>query len=134
MELRSKVLIVEDDNAMAQMCAKLIRRRGHLPLITGCGHDALALVREAGDIDVVISDIQMPHMSGVELLSRLRALDETLPVILVTGYAHLCSPSQAIALGATDYIMKPFEPEILIGSLERATRSRHNLAHNSVHK
>src|SRR5262245_42867500 len=134
MDLRSKVLIVEDDNAMAQMCAKLIRRRGHIPLITSSGHDALSLVREGRDIDVVISDVQMPHMSGVELLARLRALDETLPVILITGYAHLCGPSQAIALGATDYITKPFEPEVLIGSLERATRSRYNLTHNSLHK
>jgi DNA-binding NtrC family response regulator len=117
-----KVLIVEDDNAMAQMCAKLIRRRGHSPLIASSARDALAMVRDARDIDVVISDVQMPQMSGVELLSRLRALDGTLPVILITGYAHVLSPAQAQALGATDYIMKPFEPEVLIGSLERAIR------------
>jgi DNA-binding NtrC family response regulator len=130
MNPQSKVLIVEDDNAMAQMCAKLIRRRGHTVVIASSAQDALAMVREAGDIDVVISDIQMPEMTGMQLLARLRDLDETLPVILITGYAHLSGPSQALALGATDYIMKPFEPETLIGSLERATRSRHKLAHN----
>jgi two-component system C4-dicarboxylate transport response regulator DctD len=130
MSLHTKVLIVEDDNAMAQMCAKLIRRRGYTVLIAGSGQDALAMVREAGDIDVVISDIQMPQMNGTQLLARIRALDATLPVILITGYAHLLSPSQALALGAADYIMKPFEPEILIGSLERATRSRHKVIHN----
>ena len=82
--------------------------------------------------DLVFLDVQMPHMSGIELLARLRALDETLPVILITGYAHLCSPSQALALGATDYIMKPFEPEILIASLERASKSLHRIQNASV--
>ncbi len=119
-----KVLIVEDDNAMAQMCAKLIRRRGYTVLIAASGHDALAIVREASDIDVVISDVQMPEMSGLQLMAGLHSIDSTLPIILMTGYAHLLSPSEAFALGAADYIMKPFEPETLIGSLERARRSR----------
>jgi DNA-binding NtrC family response regulator len=131
--MRTKVLIVEDDNAMAQMCAKLIRRHGHTALIAGSGQDALTMITEAHDIDVVISDVQMPQMSGVQLLARLRAFDATLPIILITGYAHLLSPAEALELGATDYIMKPFEPETLIGSLERATKSRHKLTHNSTH-
>jgi DNA-binding NtrC family response regulator len=58
-------------------------------------------------------------MSGVQLLARLRALDTAVPVILMTGYTHLLNPSQAYALGAVDYILKPFDPEELIGSLER---------------
>jgi DNA-binding NtrC family response regulator len=128
MESQAKVLIVEDDNAMAQMCAKLIRRHGHTAVIAGSGSDALAMVREARDIDVVISDVQMPQMTGVQLLSRLRDIDSSLPVILITGYAQVLSPLQAFELGATDYIMKPFEPEILIGSLERAL----GLAHKSA--
>src|SRR5262249_1819496 len=79
----TKVLIVEDDNAMAQMCAKLIRRRGHTVVIAGSGQDALAMIRQAADIDVVISDVQMPQMSGMQLLVRLRALDANLPIILM---------------------------------------------------
>jgi DNA-binding NtrC family response regulator len=119
----TKVLIVEDDNAMAQMCAKLIRRRGHNVVIAASGQDALAMVREARDIDVVITDVQMPKMSGMQLVARLHALDATLPIILMTGYAQLLSPSEALEIGAADYIMKPFEPETLIGSLERAINS-----------
>jgi DNA-binding NtrC family response regulator len=122
--MRTKVLIVEDDDAMAQMCAKLIRRHGHTALIAHCGQDALALVRAAQDIDVVISDVQMPQMTGIQLLVSLHALDATLPIILMTGYAHVFSISEALALGAADCITKPFEPETLIGSLERARRSR----------
>jgi DNA-binding NtrC family response regulator len=125
-----KILIVEDDNAMAQMCAKLIRRRGHTVLIAGCGQDALAVIRSAGDIDVVLSDVQMPSMSGEQLLARLRALDCTIPIVLMTGYTQPLGPSEAIARGAADYILKPFDPEALLGCLERATRVRQNLAHN----
>ena len=119
-----KVLIVEDDNAMAQMCAKLIRRHGHTVVIAGSGQDALAIVRQGGDIDVVISDVQMPKMGGQQLLECLHALDATLPIILMTGYTHILGPKQALEQGAADYLVKPFEPETLIGSLERATRFR----------
>jgi DNA-binding NtrC family response regulator len=131
--MQTKVLIVEDDNAMAQMCAKLIRRRGHTVVIAGTGQDALAMIRQAADIDVVISDVQMPQMSGMQLLVRLRALDANLPIILMTGHANLLSPSEALALGAADYIMKPFEPETLICSLERVRHSRQKLTHHSAH-
>jgi DNA-binding NtrC family response regulator len=121
--MQTKVLIVEDDNAMAQMCAKLIRRRGHTVVIAASGQDALAMVREARDIDVVITDVQMPKMSGMQLAARLHALNANLPIILMTGYALLLSPSEALEIGAADYILKPFEPETLIGSLERALNS-----------
>jgi two-component system response regulator FlrC len=117
--MRLKVLIVEDDDAMAQMCAKLIRRRGHMVMTAGSGQEALATILQAKDINVVVSDVEMPEMSGVQLLVRLRALDTGLPIILMTGYTHLLSPSQAYALGAVDYIIKPFDPEVLIESLER---------------
>ena len=127
---RMKVLIVEDDNAMAQMCAKLIRRQGHSAVIACSPKDALVLVREARDIDVVISDVQMPQLGGIELLAAIHAVDESLPVILMTGCAELLNPDQAIQLGAADYIMKPFDPDTLVASVERATKLRHNLAHN----
>lgn len=127
---RLKVLIVDDDNAMAQMCAKLIQRRGHSAIIACSCPDAIAIVREARDIDVVISDLQMPHMTGLQLLARLRAIDETLPIILMTGHAQVLSSDQAIALGAADYVAKPFDSETFVHSIERASRSRHNLAHN----
>ena len=126
MQSRLKVLIVEDDNAMAQMCAKLIRRSGHSAVIACSSEDALAVVREDREIDVVVSDVQMPQMSGIQLLATLRAIDGRLPIILMTGYTHLLNPAQAIALGAADYIMKPFDSEALIASLDRAARSRHD--------
>ncbi|OLE75212.1 MAG: hypothetical protein AUG12_00105 [Acidobacteria bacterium 13_1_20CM_2_57_8] len=121
---RIKVLIVEDDHAMARMCARLIQRRGHSALVACSSHDALSIVRTVHDVDVVISDVQMPEISGIQLLARLRAIDGSLPIILMTGYANVLTPTQAVALGATDYITKPFDSETLLGSVERAFRMR----------
>jgi len=122
-----KVLIVEDDNAMAQMCAKLIRRQGHSALIAGSCQDALTIVRATGDVDAVLSDVQMPEMTGLELLAHLREFSAALPVILMTGYTTADGSNAAMSLGATDYISKPFDADTLIGSLERAMRVRATL-------
>ena len=128
MQCPARVLIVEDDNAMAQMCAKLIRRRGHSAVIAGSSQDALAIVRAGTGVDVVLSDVQMPNMTGVELMAGLRAIDGDLPIILMTGYANVLSPTEAVELGATDYLTKPFDSETLLCSLERAIRTVRRLA------
>jgi len=125
MSYRIKVLIVEDDNALAQMCAKLIRRRGHSAVIACSSQDALAIVRMVGDIDVVISDIKMPAMDGIQLMSHLHAIDAELPIILMTGYTSILGSNPAKALGAADYLVKPFDSEALLGSVERAFRMKH---------
>ena|SRR5215469_15649719 len=125
---RLKVLLVEDDCSLAQMCAKLIRRRGHSAVIASTCQDALRIILSGDDIDVVVSDIQMPEMTGLQLLSRLRTISESLPVILMTGYGHTVTAAQALAMGAADYILKPFEPDVFMACLEQATRSGHKAA------
>ena len=124
MDLSLNVLIVEDDNAMAQMCAKLIRRRGHSAVIAGSCHEALRILAARGDVDAVISDVQMPQMSGIELLAQLREINVQIPVILMTGYTNIVSADEAVTLGAADYLSKPFDAETLIGSLERSFLKR----------
>jgi DNA-binding NtrC family response regulator len=117
-----KVLMVEDDSAMAQMCAKLLRRRGHTIHVAGTAEEALIIMEDQRDLDVVVSDVHMPRMSGIQLLQRIRAIDNSIPFILMTGYTHIVNASQAIALGAADYIVKPFDPEVFIHCLERVLR------------
>jgi two-component system C4-dicarboxylate transport response regulator DctD len=124
MDLSLNVLIVEDDHAMAQMCAKLIRRRGHFPIIAGSGQDALQILQIGRNVDAVISDIQMPQMSGIELLAQVRDINAQIPVILMTGYTNVVSATEAVSLGAADNLSKPFDSETLIGSLERSFLKR----------
>lgn len=117
-----KVLIVEDDIALAQMCAKLIQRQGHATLIAYSCQEALAIVDSNPDLAAVLTDVQMPHMSGIELLASLQELNSQLPVILMTGFANVVTSAEAVSLGAADYLSKPFDAETLIASLDRAFR------------
>ena len=123
-----KVLLVEDDQAMARMCAKLIHRRGHCAVVAHSSEEAVRIVSDSDDIDVVVSDVQMPEMNGIQLLTRLQTMKNTLPVVLMTGYGHLVSSAQVLAMGAAGYIIKPFEPDAFVDCVEHATRSRHKTA------
>jgi FixJ family two-component response regulator len=67
-----------------------------------------------------MQDVHMPQMSGIELLAQLREFNTQLPVILMTGYTNLVGSSEAVELGASDYLSKPFDAETLIGSIERS--------------
>ena len=123
-----KVLLVEDDQAMARMCAKLIHRRGHCAVVARSSEEAVRIVSDRDDIDVVVSDVQMPEMNGIQLLAMLHTMKNTLPVVLMTGYGHLVSSAQVLAMGAAGYIVKPFEPDVFVDCVERATRSQHKTA------
>jgi len=120
----TKILIVEDDNAMAQMCAKLLRRRGHSVLIANSGLDAVAIVRFGGDVDLVISDFRMPQMDGLQLVGRLHEIDSTLPVILMTGFASDVRVEHATKFGISDCVIKPFDPDGLLTSIDKVLRTR----------
>lgn len=73
---------------------------------------------------VVVSDIRMPGMDGMELLKRINKMDPALPVILITGHGDVAMAVEAMKLGAYDFIEKPFDPEQLITKIERASKTR----------
>ena len=76
----------------------------------------------AGGVHVIVSDISMPEMTGVELLRTIRAYDADLPVVLVTGLPAIDSATDAVEYGAFKYIVKPFEAEVLRSAVERARK------------
>lgn len=115
-----KVLLVEDDEAVSRVYVKALRRGGFDVLSTTNAQEARELFQRE-TIDLVLSDINMPGMSGVELLKHLRAEDLDVPVILMTGAPEISSASEAVALGAMRYLTKPID----ISELER-------IAHKAV--
>jgi putative two-component system response regulator len=118
---RSNILIVDDDPYVLESTAILLEESGYH--ITTCRSASDALTRfTAAPADVVLTDIKMPHVSGVELLGRIHTIDPQVPVVLMTAYAELDVALDAIKKGAFDFITKPFKPEYLLYTVEKAVK------------
>jgi DNA-binding NtrC family response regulator len=120
------VLVVDDDEDLLRVSARALRDEGFEVRTFNSAKPVLeALESAAGRIDVVLSDIHMPDLSGLELLAAVRERWPTVVVTLMTGQAELDSAVQALRLGAYDYLVKPVDPfETLSPALRRAVEYR----------
>lgn len=114
---RPRVLLVEDEEPLRLAIARYLTRAGHEVLQASNGVEALRVVVQQTP-DVVISDVTMPDMDGVELLRKIRERDLDLPVVLATGAPTVASAAQAVGLGALAYLIKPVE----LSELEQTAR------------
>ena len=108
----AKILIVDDERQMRLAMSETLRRAGYTTSDASSGADALVLF-EKGGYELVVSDIRMPEMDGIELLSRLRATDPEVPVVMVTAFGTIEDAVEAMKRGAADYLLKPFSPDYL---------------------
>jgi len=115
------VLLVDDEPEALRAFERTLRGAGYQVEAFVSARDAVKRV-SAGGVHVVVSDISMPEMTGVELLRTIRAHDADLPVVLVTGLPAIDSATDAVEYGAFKYIVKPFEPEVLRAAVERARK------------
>jgi two-component system response regulator AtoC len=123
MSLPRRILIVDDDRAMRELLASLFKERGLWVEDASSADAALARAAEH-DFDVVLSDVRMPGLSGVELVGQLRRLRPGTPVVLMTAFGSIDSAVDAMRGGAFDYLTKPFEPDAVILAVERALAHR----------
>jgi two-component system, OmpR family, response regulator len=108
-----KILIVDDDIAFLETIKQRLELRGIEVLAATSGKQALEILnRETAD--AVILDVSMPEMNGLETLREIRAKDSSLPVLMLTGHASLRTAEEGIAMGATDYLCKPFPMDDLV--------------------
>ena len=122
-ELNStKILIVEDDMDMADTCAKFFLRSGYLPITCDSGEIALRTLTYDKSIHLVLTDLRMPGMDGVELLKKIKTNFPEIDVVLMTGYGTISGAVEAIKQGAADYITKPFNKEELLNAIEKITK------------
>jgi DNA-binding NtrC family response regulator len=119
---RARILIVDDEPDMVDNIARILGRAGHDCLTAGDGARATALLSERPD--VLVTDLKMPDIDGMELLRRARSTDADLPVIVVTGFATIESAVTAVKEGAFDYLPKNFSIDQLQVAVERALRHR----------
>lgn len=119
----ARVLLVDDEAYILTVLSVLFRSRGDDVEVAQGGQEALCLL-EAGTFDLMISDIRMTPMNGMELLAVCRERYPALPVIMVTAYDTAESESQASELGAVAYLRKPFDNEELLRTAAEAMALR----------
>jgi DNA-binding NtrC family response regulator len=121
--VQGRILIADDDREMAQLLGHLFHREGLTPLLAKDGAEAVQMVH-GGDPDVLLADLRMPGMDGMELMRQAKDLDPELPVILFTGYAEVQGAVEAIRAGAHDYLAKPFDNREVLRVVLRALNER----------
>ncbi len=117
------VALIDDDDDLRAAMAQTLELAGYAVQPFARAAEALAMI----DTDfpgVVVSDVRMPHMSGIDLFRALHGRDAELPVILVTGHGDVPMAVDALKAGAWDFLTKPFDPDALVASVGRATETR----------
>lgn len=114
----SRILIVDDEPDMRLAVRNVLKLRGYDISEAGDGPSALEMARESRP-DLVLLDMRLPGMDGIEVLDGLKKLDDTVPVVMITGYGHIQSAVDVMKLGASEYLQKPFENAQLVETVKR---------------
>jgi len=117
--MKEKILIVEDEPNMRKTLSSILEEEGFLPIQAEQAKEGLKILSRE-NISLVISDIKMPQMDGIQFLRQMRSKSYDIPVIIITAYGSFDSAVEALRLGAYDYITKPFEPESVVHTVQRA--------------
>jgi two-component system response regulator PilR (NtrC family)/two-component system response regulator HydG len=117
------LLVVEDDRAMRTLLVETLSEEGFQVEAAANGAEAVARARQGG-LAVVVTDLNMPELSGLDLLRELRAGDEPPHVITITAFGSIDTAIRAMKLGAFDYLTKPFELEELVLAVDKALEDR----------
>lgn len=112
------LLLVDDDATLREVLARALARRGFSVRSAANGEEALALARE-GCPQYAVVDLKMPGLSGLALVPQLKALNPTMCILMLTGYASIATAVEAIKLGATHYLAKPADADEIVAALGR---------------
>src|SRR5262249_32594394 len=107
-----RILVVDDERSMRELLAIVLRREGYDVVLAENGHAAVDVL-EREPVDLLISDIKMPDLSGVDVLRAAKRVDQDILGIMITAFASTDSAVEAMRLGACDYLSKPFDVDLL---------------------
>jgi two-component system, NtrC family, response regulator AtoC len=124
------ILIADDEPHMRRLLEIMLQKMGHTVFAASDGQEALELARK-NPVDLVITDLRMPRMDGITLLSRLREEGQDVPVIVITAHGTVESAVDAMKRGASDYLLRPFDLDALELAIERVLGSAEMTRHNA---
>ena len=115
----AKILIIDDDPRIPILLRHLLRLKGYESVSSESGKQALALIKQ-DTFDLIITDLRMQNINGMELLREVQTLEPFIPVIMVTAYASDETAIESVNLGVFDYLPKPYKGDELIDAVKRA--------------
>ena len=118
-----QILIVDDEQSMREFLSICLRRAGHTTSTIDSAEGAIAELGQR-EFDVVVTDLKMPNMDGMELLRRALALDPELPVVMITAHGTVDNAVEALKTGAFDYVTKPFDQDEVRAVVKKALRTQ----------
>jgi DNA-binding NtrC family response regulator len=117
-----KILIVDDEPDMLKLLSMIIKEKTPYDVTTTNNPlEALDFAKKGG-FDLVIADLKMPGLDGIELLDAIKHVDEEIPVVIVTAFATVESAAEAIQKGGFDFITKPFRKEQILFTIDKAMK------------
>ncbi|GAA2516033.1 MtrAB system response regulator MtrA [Rarobacter incanus] len=124
--MTSRILVVDDDAALAEMIGIVLRSEGYEPLLVGDGETAVKAA-EHDHPDLILLDVMLPGLDGVAVCHRIRALSDV-PIIMLTAKSDTVDVVAGLEAGADDYVVKPFKPKELIARIRTRLRRREDSA------
>jgi DNA-binding NtrC family response regulator len=125
MMTNNKLLLVDDESAFLQAMAKRLTKRDYTVFTATSGMEALEILSENGEkIDVVILDVKMPGMDGIETLAEIKRKFPLIEVVMLTGHGTIASAIDGMKQGAFDYLMKPCDMKVLVGKVDEAAEKK----------
>lgn len=123
------ILVVDDDDSIIEILITYLNAKGYQTTAAATGEDAVAHL-ERGDLDLVITDLKMPGMNGLELARKALMADPDRPVILMTAFAEVDNARESVSIGIYDFVLKPFDLEDIGNAVRRALSHRRLLVQN----
>jgi DNA-binding NtrC family response regulator len=117
-----KILAVDDEPDMLKLLSMIIREKTPYDIVTTNNPLEAIEMAKKGGFDVVIADLKMPGLNGVELLEAIKKVDEDIPVIIITAYGTVESAIESMQKGCFDFITKPFKKEQILFTINKALK------------
>lgn len=118
------ILLIDDANTIRKVCAQILKQAGHVVRTAPTAQEGIQAIVDKGVPDLIITDIDMPGMDGLELCNRIRKTGATLPIMVITSHSDKEMIQKAKALNLAGWLLKPVTPESLIQKVNAALAKR----------